>query len=157
MEDLQPYENAYVQAVNDYSGHASNAMTQNNFMGSLFGSDAEYSSRDALLSSAMQNSFNSAEAAKARNFEEYMSSTQYSRAAKDLESLGFSPLSLFSSANSAGGGSGNAASSGSSFNSSGSKSSTLISSLIGALASLGATSIRANNRMAIALLKHRGF
>lgn len=73
---------------------------------------------DVRLNNAYQRlnmAYNSAEAVKDRDFQKMMSDTQFSRAASDLQSIGFSPLALFSSANSAGaaGGSSQASYSGS--------------------------------------------
>lgn len=65
---------------------------------------------DARLSNAYQRlnmAYNSAEAVKDRDFQKMMSDTQFSRAANDLQSIGFSPMALFSSANSAGAAGGN--------------------------------------------------
>lgn len=57
-----------------------------------------------------EQSFNSAEAQKQRDFEERMSNTAYQRAAADLGELGFSPMALLQSGTSASTPSGSAAS-----------------------------------------------
>ena len=47
-----------------------------------------------LLSSLATNYFNSAEAQRGREWDEWMKSTEYQRAVKDLAAIGFSPLAL---------------------------------------------------------------
>lgn len=78
-----------------------------------------------------QLAFNSQEAQKNRDFQEYMSKTEVQRRVKDIEAAGFSPLMLLS------GGVGAASSpSGSAATSSGYKSSTSKKSGLGDLAAL---------------------
>lgn len=104
---MDSYDQA-VQSLEDLSGKS---IYYNNPLSGMAGGKEQYGTLEALEFAKMNNFFNSAEAQKARDFEERMSNTAYSRAAKDLESLGFSPISLFSSANSASTPSGVAASS----------------------------------------------
>ncbi|QCS36636.1 minor capsid protein [Capybara microvirus Cap3_SP_550] len=83
----------------------------NSLFGKLVGYDSVAQSYQALLNAKMANAFNSAEAQKQRDFEEYMSSTAYQRAAKDLTEIGFSPFALFEGSHGASTPSGSSASS----------------------------------------------
>lgn len=71
------------------------------WLGKLTGEDAVAANRQELLNSYYQNAYNSVEAQKNRDWEEYMSNSANQRAAKDLEALGFSPMALLGGASSA--------------------------------------------------------
>lgn len=91
----QAYDNARWQTGQDAS------VGTYSLLGKLGGFDAAAQNRQDLLNSYMSNAFNSAEAAKNRNWQEYMSNTANQRAAADYAALGFSPLALLGGGNSA--------------------------------------------------------
>lgn len=154
---------AYQNAAAEYSGLASGAAGYNNPIAKLGGMDAQYGSQEALLSAKMQNAFNSAEAAKNRNWQEYMSNTANQRAVKDLKEAGFSPLALLGNTSSASASGGSAASSGSSFGGKGSDSGSMLGQIVSTLVLLGISSAnlqtkaniaRANNAAKLAAKTH---
>lgn len=96
----------------------------------LFTGNLDYSRNLQLL--IAEQKFNEAEAQKQRDFEEYMSSTSYSRALKDLEGTGLNPYYILSGGGGASTPSGaSAQSSASSFRSVGGSGWQLLGNLIG--------------------------
>lgn len=151
---MEEIGNGYQQSVDAYQQHTNNAAIQNNAVADLFGFDSQYSSQESLLAARMQNEFNSAEAAKNRNWQEYMSNTANQRAVKDLEAAGFSPLALLGNTSSASTPGGSAASAGSSFGGTGSKSGELMKGIMSAIVALGVTSATMAARANVAKLNN---
>lgn len=118
-------------------------------IGKLAGSDAYAKNQQELLNAKYQNEFNSAEAAKNRDWQEYMSNTANQRAAADYAALGFSPLALLGSGNSASTPSG-ATASGQKPGAHDSGGAQVMGSLISALATIAVGSAAANAKMAAA-------
>lgn len=114
MEDLQGYQTN----INDAEGHmqtvADLSIYYNNPVSGLTGGKEEYGTMEALGFSNLDYQRNALEAAKLRNWQEYMSNTEIQRRVKDLEQVGFSPMALLSSVSGASTPSGAAASSSSS-------------------------------------------
>lgn len=114
MEDLMGYQTN----INDASGSLQNlsgdSIYYNNPVAGLTGGKEKYGTMEALGFSNLDYQRNALEAAKARNWQEYMSNTEIQRRAKDLEAVGFSPMALLSSVSGASTPSGAAASSSSS-------------------------------------------
>lgn len=147
---MEEVSNGYQEASEAVARNAESASYFNNFIGDLLGFDSTYSSREQYLAARMQNEFNSAEAIKSRNWQEYMSNTANQRAVKDLEAAGFSPLALLSNASSASSPGGATASSGGSFGGSGSKSGDIMKSLMSTMLMLGMSSANMMTKMNIA-------
>lgn len=152
MENIDT--SGYEAAAQAYQQHTNNAAIQNSALGKLIGTDAQYSSQEALLAARMQNEFSSVEAAKNRNWQEYMSNTANQRAVKDLEAAGFSPLALLGNSGGASTPGGSAASAGSSFGGSGSSSGDMMKSILGTIMTLGITSANMAARSNIAKLNN---
>lgn len=140
----------YQQAQQGYANLAQNASTYNNFVGQLLGFDATYGSLENLQATKMQNAFNSAEASKSRNWQEYMSNTANQRAVEDLKKAGFSPLALLGNSSGASTPSGATASSSASGGSSGSKSGDMMKNLLSTMLMLGMSSANLKTKANIA-------
>lgn len=82
--------------------------------------------------------FNSAEAQKNRDFQEYMSNTQYQRLVKDLEKAGINPLMAVQGMNPSSPTGSSASGSSSSF----SDDSTVVSALLRGLSQLGSSALK---------------
>lgn len=101
MEDLMGYQTninnaeGRLREIQDYSAGL------NNIGSSLLGGKELYGSMEALGFSDLDYQRNALEAAKLRNWEEYMSNTEMQRRGKDLAAVGFSPMALLSSASGA--------------------------------------------------------
>lgn len=97
MEDLMGYQTN----INDAEGNIQNITdysTQlNNPVSGVLGGKEKYGTLEALGFSNLDYQRNALEAAKNRNFQEYLSNTEIQRRAKDLEAVGFSPMALLSS------------------------------------------------------------
>lgn len=152
MEDLKQYQNAIDSAKANATQLNQWGFLGNNIFGKILGYDSVMNNKQALLNSYYANAFNSAEAAKNRNFQERLSNTAYQRAAKDLGALGFSPLALVSPGNSAASSpSGYTASSSSGAGVHGSASSAIVSTILKALIGVGINSSIANANLAKAV------
>lgn len=143
MEDLQSYQNDLSAARGTADFRSQYLTLDHSPLGYLYGGNVRQHNMQALANQREANAFNSAEAAKNRNFQKMMSDTSYQRAAKDLEAVGFSPLALLGP----GGGaastpSGSAASSGHSAKAASGASAGLLGTLITAVAMLGLNSSR---------------
>lgn len=97
MEDLMGYQTN----INDAQGNIQNlsdySVQLNNAASAALGGKEKYGTLEALGFSNLDYQRNALEAAKNRNFEEYLSNTEIQRRAKDLEAVGFSPMALLSS------------------------------------------------------------
>lgn len=112
-----------------------------NSISNMFTHDTDYA-RD-LETMGFQNSFNAAEAAKQRDFEERMSNTAYQRAAADMKAAGYNPALMFSQGGASTPTGSSARSSGSGGRASGGANS--IFGLIGTIAKVVAGSITAHD------------
>lgn len=145
MEDLKPYQSAIETAKDNASWNNSWGFLGNNVVGKLLGFDSVMNNKQSLMNSYYSNAYNSAEAAKNRNFQEEMSNTSYQRASKDLTASGFSPLALLQPGNSAASTpSGSTASSSGGASVHGSGSAGIVSSILRALIGVGVNSSIAN-------------
>ena len=97
-ELMQNYQQAYDEAQ---KYNKKRTWVERSWLGQVTGAKASGDQKQALLNSYMTNAFNSAEAQKNREFQEYMSNTAYQRSAKDLNALGFSNMALLSPSSSA--------------------------------------------------------
>lgn len=125
--------------------HARGGALEYSPLGKIGGQDTRYKNEQELLNSIYQNSFNSAEAQKNRDWQEYMSNTANQRAAKDLEALGFSPFALLGGASSASTPSGYAASGSQQARAQGNSGNDLIGGLIKTVATIALMSATKSN------------
>lgn len=145
MEDLKKYQDEVNRTRQNAQDMNQWGFLGNNLLGKVFGLDSVMNNKQSLMNSYYSNAYNSAEAAKNRNFQEQMSNTSYQRAAKDLGALGFSPLALVSPGNSAASTpSGSTASSSGGASVHASKGSAVVMGLIRALIGVGVNSSIAN-------------
>lgn len=114
MEDLMGYQTNINNATGDLENIQNSSPQLNNFVAGAFGGKEKYGTAEALGFSNLDYERNALEAAKSRNWQEYMSNTEIQRRAKDLEAVGFSPMALLSSVSGASTPSGATASSSSS-------------------------------------------
>ena len=142
--NTQTPEDAFAAAYKNASGPS----VPYSWLGKIGGWDASERNRQELLNSYYTNAYNSAEAAKNRDWQEYMSNTANQRAAADLKAIGFSPFALLGGASSATTPSGFAASASNSPSAHKSDSGNAIGFLIKALATVAVASAGANSAAA---------
>lgn len=114
MEDLMGYQTNINDAEGSLSNLGQNSVYYNNPVNGFLGGKEQYGTLEALGISNLDYQRNALEAAKSRNWSEYMSNTEIQRRVKDLEAVGFSPMALLSSVSGASTPSGATASSSSS-------------------------------------------